>query len=79
MGLFGIKKKYAEKTTDMHQTTEKENVGKSEGSLSDLETRKKIADRLIKITESIEDLSNQIYHLQQRVEFLEKKIRSKEG
>lgn len=35
--------------------------------------RKKLANRLGKMTEQIEDLSNQIYRLQQRVEALEKK------
>ena len=37
------------------------------------EKRKKLAKRLIDITEKLEDLSNQIYHLGQRVEVLEKK------
>ena len=35
--------------------------------------RKKLAKRLLDITNKIEDLSNQIYHLQQRIELLEKK------
>tara|TARA_Y100000310_G_scaffold253607_1_gene260501 strand:+ start:214 stop:525 length:312 start_codon:yes stop_codon:yes gene_type:complete len=38
------------------------------------EKRKKLAKRLIDITEKLEDLSNQIYHLGQRVEVLEKKF-----
>ena len=37
------------------------------------EKRKKLAKRLIDMTTKIEDLSNQIYHLQQRVEVLERK------
>ena len=37
------------------------------------EKRKKFAKRLIDITEKLEDLSNQIYHLGQRIEVLEKK------
>jgi len=37
------------------------------------EKRKKLAKRLVDITDKLEDLSNQIYHLQQRVEVLEKK------
>lgn len=37
------------------------------------EKRKKLAKRLMDITDKLEDLSNQIYHLQQRVEVLEKK------
>ena len=35
--------------------------------------KKKLAKRLIDLTTKIEDLSNQIYHLQQRVEVLERK------
>ncbi len=35
--------------------------------------KKKFAKRLIDMTNKMEDLSNQIYHLQQRVELLEKK------
>ena len=37
------------------------------------EKKRKLAKRLIDMTDKIEDLSNQIYHLQQRVEILEKK------
>ena len=37
------------------------------------EKRKKLAKRIIDMTEKIEDVSNQLYHLQQRVEVLEKK------
>jgi len=36
--------------------------------------RRKLAKRLVDMTEKIEDLSNQIYHLQQRLELLERKI-----
>ena len=35
--------------------------------------KKKLAKRLIDMTSKIEDLSNQIYHLQQRIEVLERK------
>ncbi len=37
------------------------------------EKKKRLAKRLIDMTNKIEDLSNQIYHLQQRIEVLEKK------
>ncbi len=37
------------------------------------ERRKKLAKRILEITSKLEDLSNQIYHLQQRIEILEKK------
>ncbi|MFH1586074.1 MAG: hypothetical protein ABIB79_04860 [archaeon] len=35
--------------------------------------RRKLAKRLMNMTEKIEDISNQIYHLQQRIELLERK------
>ena len=37
------------------------------------ERRKKLAKRILEITNKLEDLSNQIYHLQQRIEVLERK------
>ncbi len=36
-----------------------------------VERKRKLAKRLMDMTDKIEDLSNQIYHLQQRVEILE--------
>jgi len=37
------------------------------------EKRKRLVKRIMDMTEKLEDLSNQIYHLQQRVEVLERK------
>lgn len=37
------------------------------------ERKRKLATRLMDITEKIEEISTQIYHLQQRVELLERK------
>ncbi len=37
------------------------------------EKRKKLAKRILDMTNKMEDLSNQIYHLQQRIEVLERK------
>ena len=37
------------------------------------EKKRKLAKRLMDMTDKIEDLSNQIYHLQQRIEVLERK------
>lgn len=36
--------------------------------------RKRLAKRILDMTTKIEDLSNQIYHLQQRIEVLERKL-----
>ena len=43
------------------------------GSSSVEERRRKLSKRLLDMTEKIEELSNQIYHLQQRIEVLERK------
>lgn len=45
----------------------------SEILISSDEKKRKLAKRLSNMTEKIEDLSNQIYHLQQRIEVLERK------
>ena len=39
------------------------------------EKKQKLAKRLLDMTNKIEDLSNQVYHLTQRIELLEKKLR----
>ena len=36
--------------------------------------KKRLAKRIMDMTSKMEDLSNQIYHLQQRIEVLEKKL-----
>lgn len=42
-------------------------------NVSGEDKKKKLAKRLIDMTKKVEDLSNQIYHLQQRIEVLERK------
>lgn len=49
--------------------------GKSFDSGDAQDRKRKLARRLVDMTEKIEDLSNQIYHLQQRLELLERKLR----
>jgi len=45
-------------------------------NLSENEDKKRtLSKKLIEMTNRIEDLSNQIYHLKQRVELLEKKLK----
>lgn len=38
------------------------------------ERRRKLAKRLMDMTQKLEDISNQIYHLQQRLEVVERKV-----
>jgi len=57
-------------------TTSEQTESTDFGPESDSEDkRRKLAKRLKDMTEKIEDFSNQIYHLQQRVELLERKLR----
>lgn len=42
-------------------------------NVSGEDRKKRLAKRLIDMTNKVEDLSNQIYHLQQRIEVLERK------
>lgn len=42
------------------------------------EKRKRLAKRLADMTEKLEDISNQMYHMQQRIEVIEKKMRINE-
>jgi len=39
------------------------------------EKKQKLAKRFLDMTEKVEDLSNQIYHLKQRMELIEKKLK----
>ena len=57
-------------------TSTSSNSGYVDVSSSVEEKRRKLAKRLMDITDKLEDLSNQIYHLQQRIEVLEKKSSS---
>ena len=55
-------------------TTTKNEESKPEIDFSETEERKrKLAKRLSDMTDKLEDLSNQIYHLQQRIEVVERK------
>jgi len=51
----------------------------SSGNYADLSTsvedrKQRLAKRLVAMTNKLEEISNQIYHLQQRLEVLEKKV-----
>ena len=88
MGLFGFGKK--ESVVDLaerfRQQKEDEREAEAEGNgsednpneFSDTDTteerKKKLAKRIISILDRLDDLSTKLYHLQQRVELLERKI-----
>jgi hypothetical protein len=60
---------------DSSPVPKKESFSETSFDSGDAQDRKrKLARRLVDMTEKIEDLSNQIYHLQQRVELIERKV-----
>lgn len=61
------------------QIQKEEDSEDEEDESSSEDKKKKLAKRLMYMTDRIEDLSNQIYHLQQRVEVLEKKLNKNLG
>lgn len=92
MGLFGFGKrdniidlaeKYrkqkeieeATKSEDFSDDTKADEI--TNNALTPEERRKKLAKRLIDITNKLDNLDNQIYHLQQRIELIEKKLNMK--
>lgn len=56
------------------KTSTPSTYGSDESSLDADAKRKRFAKRLKDMTDKMEDISNQIYHLQQRIELLEKKM-----
>jgi len=68
IGFFGAISK------TVSQNSEPNNFNSGTPDFASVEEKKKrLAKRLVEMTDKIEELSNQIYHLQQRVEVLERK------
>ncbi|MFH1608309.1 MAG: hypothetical protein ABIA78_04215 [archaeon] len=63
----------ASSSSDSSSSSSREFSGYVDVSSDAGDKKRKLARRLIDMTEKLEELSNQIYHLQQRVELLEKK------
>jgi hypothetical protein len=61
---------------EMPQASEQEEAEQPE---TEEEKRKKLAKRLVDISTKLDEISMQIYHLQQRVELLERKMGIKTG
>lgn len=95
MGLFGFgrkdnvldlaerykrqKERERAKESSYDSSSDEESRESIDISDSPHEKRKKLAKRILDMTTRLEDLSNQIYHLQQRVEVLERKLNVKIG
>jgi hypothetical protein len=71
-GFFGNFNKDAQ-SDSISAVSSNSNSTESE-NLTEDEKRRRLARRFLNITNKLEDLGNQIYHLQQRVELLEKKV-----
>lgn len=67
LGFFGAIAQTASETFD----NDSDYINISEGAE---EKRRRLTKRLMDMTEKIEEISNQIYHLQQRLELLERKM-----
>ncbi len=72
-GVFGFLGGLASASTSSAASNEtsSENYFDMSGSADD--KRKKLAKRLMDMTNKLEEISNQLYHLQQRIEVLERK------
>ncbi len=66
LGFFGAMAQTASQNSE-------ENSGYADLTSTPEERKRKLSKRLLEMTNKIEDLSNQIYHLQQRIELLERK------
>lgn len=66
--IFGTGNPSATVQTVSSSTSDNLELGDAE------ERRKRLAKRLVDMTTKIEDLSNQIYHLQQRLDVIEKRM-----
>ena len=75
IGIFCISSNNSNtNSTSDSSSSEYSTYGSTVSSSDSIEAkRKKLAKRLMAMTDKIEDLSNQIYHLQQRIEVLERK------
>ena len=70
-GFFGGGSSSSSTTTSPDST---QSFSGMSDSINPEERRRKLAKRLSDMTTKIEDLSNQIYHLQQRLEVVERKL-----
>lgn len=70
IGIFGMSNSTTVSSTPVTSSSDEGVVDLSGGAD---EKRRRLAKRLMDMTDKIEDLNNQIYHLQQRIEVLEQK------
>ena len=73
VGGFGIFGSMASANSSSSTSDSSSSGGYMDVSSGVEDKRRKLAKRIMAMTEKLEDLSNQIYHLQQRIEVLEKK------
>jgi septal ring factor EnvC (AmiA/AmiB activator) len=83
MGLFGFRKKkdieevikrQIEEKNEIKEDNEKERISLESSLESVEERRRKLAKRILEMSTKLDNLSTQLYHLQQRVELLERKL-----
>ena len=69
-GIFGN----ADPSSTATSSSDSSSSGYVDFSSGEDNPKKKLAKRLMDMTDRLEDISNQIYHLQQRLEVVEKKM-----
>ena len=69
-GAFDFLGGLASGSTEQKEKQSEEVIDVSAGS----DRKKRLAKRLVEMTTRVEEVSNQIYHLQQRIEVLERKL-----
>lgn len=73
-GFFGNTNSTTSTTSHIQNNSNNEQMNTSDSNLNNEEKRRRLAKRLQTMTEKLDEISNQIYHLQQRVEVVEKKL-----
>ena len=71
-GVFGFFSNIGSSNSNSNTSSNISTSSDLDGSSED--KKKKLAKRLVDMTSKIEDLSNQMYHLQQRLEVIERKL-----
>lgn len=76
MSAFGFGNSSQESSSSEYVTWSSDKGGFNNNENSNGEDKKiKLTKRLLEMTDKLEDLSNQIYHMKQRLEIIEKKLK----
>lgn len=76
MSLFGSRKEKILDLSENYRDEDESRDSKKEGGFSGSaeERKRKLAKRILDMSNKIEELSSQVYKIQQRIELIEKKV-----